>query len=152
MSLHFSKDKDVFNIDEFILHEGIHRIQDKRKKNGNLMSLGLCRFTDTKVKGLYLNEAAVQYIVSSILEKEKAEIQKNKPDNTKTLGSVVGNAIVCKDIEIKKEENRIEQKEINADVAKDINDEKIEDEKLNNIIEDSIDEIIEEKIIEENKV
>ena len=75
MSLHFSQDKNVFNIDEFILHEAIHRIQDKRKKNGNLMSLGLCRFTDTKVKGLYLNEAAVQYIVSDILEKDKSEIK-----------------------------------------------------------------------------
>lgn len=75
MSLYFAEDKDIFEIDEFIIHEGIHKIQDKRNKNGKLMRLGLCEFTDTKVKGLALNEAAIQYIVSNLLEKEKKDIK-----------------------------------------------------------------------------
>ena len=74
-SLYFAENKDVFQMDEFIIHEGVHKIQDKRNKNGELMRLGLCEFTDTKVKGLALNEAAIQYIASSILEKEKKNIK-----------------------------------------------------------------------------
>ena len=75
MSLYFIENKDMFEMDEFIIHEGIHKIQDKRNKNGKLMRLGLCEFTDTKVKGLALNEAAIQYIASIILEKEKKDIK-----------------------------------------------------------------------------
>ena len=75
LSLYFAENKDVFDIDEFIIHEGIHKIQDKRNKSGKLMRLGLCEFTDTKVKGLAWNEAAVQYIVSTLLEKEKKDIK-----------------------------------------------------------------------------
>lgn len=75
MSLYFAENKDVFDIDEFVIHECIHKIQDKRNKNGKLMRLGLCEFTDTKVKNLALNEAAIQYIVSLLLEKEKKDIK-----------------------------------------------------------------------------
>lgn len=73
-SIYFSETNDVFDIDEFTLHECIHRLQDKRNKSGRLMQMGICEFTDTKIKGLTFNEAAVQYIVASMLEKEKKEI------------------------------------------------------------------------------
>ena len=74
-SLYFEENKDIFKIDEFTIHEGIHKIQDKRDKNGKLIRLGLCEFTDTKIKGFALNEASIQYIVSVLLEKEKKDIK-----------------------------------------------------------------------------
>lgn len=73
-SIYFSETNDIFDMDEFTIHECIHRIQDKRNKSGRLMQLGLCEFTDTKIKGLTLNEAAVQYIGANLLEKTKKEI------------------------------------------------------------------------------
>lgn len=73
-SIYFSETNDIFDIDEFTIHECIHRIQDKRNKAGRLMQMGICEFTDTKIKGLTFNEAAVQYIVASMLEKEKKEL------------------------------------------------------------------------------
>ena len=73
-SIYFSETNDIFDIDEFTLHECIHRIQDKRNKAGRLMQIGICEFTDTKIKGLTFNEAAVQYIVANMLGKERKEI------------------------------------------------------------------------------
>lgn len=73
-SIYFSKTNDLFDIDECTIHECIHRIQDRRNKKGKLMQLGNCEFTDTKVKGLFLNEAAIQYIVAKILEKKTNKV------------------------------------------------------------------------------
>lgn len=73
-AIYFEENKDVFDIDEFTIHECIHRIQDKRNKNGKLMQLGICEFTEKKVNNLMLNEAAIQYIVSKVLEKERKDI------------------------------------------------------------------------------
>ena len=72
-SIYYSCKKDLNNIDELILHECIHKIQDKRDKHNKLMQMGNCEFTLSKVKGLYFNEAAIQYIVLSLLNK-KSEI------------------------------------------------------------------------------
>lgn len=56
---------DVNN--EFVLHEFIHRIQEYRNKKEKLIQLGLCDVMETKIKGLALNEAAIQYLVQKIL-------------------------------------------------------------------------------------
>lgn len=74
-TIYFSKDKNVFDIDEFIIHECIHRIEDRRKKKQRLEQLGNCEFTDTKINGLFLNEAAIQYVVAKMLNKSKKKIE-----------------------------------------------------------------------------
>ena len=55
---------------EFIWHEVIHRIQEGRNKKNQLMQLGLCSILETKVQGLAMNEAAIQYIVHKMLKSE----------------------------------------------------------------------------------
>lgn len=75
LSLYFNENKNIFDIDDYIIHEGIHRIQDKRNKEEIIKQLGLCEFTDLEVKGLTFNEAAIQYIVSNLLEKDKKDLK-----------------------------------------------------------------------------
>ena len=76
-SIYFSEKKDLKIVDENIIHECIHKLQDKRTKNGRLMQLGNCEFTLSKAKGLAFNEAANQYIVAEMLNREYKEIRSN---------------------------------------------------------------------------
>lgn len=68
--MYISEDIKLDIRNEFVLHEVIHRIQEYRNKKEKLLQLGLCDVMETKIKGLALNEAAVQYIVQRILNGE----------------------------------------------------------------------------------
>ncbi len=61
-SLYFSEDLDLTEIDEFIFHECLHRLQECRDKKGNLTRLGVCEVNELSVKATALNEGAVQYV------------------------------------------------------------------------------------------
>lgn len=65
-SIYFSNDIDFTNIDSFATHECIHRLQELRDNKNNLMRLGLCDFTNAKLPGMALNEAAVQLMSSKV--------------------------------------------------------------------------------------
>lgn len=60
---------------EFVLHEVIHRLQEYRNKKNKLLQLGLCDILETSIKGLALNEAAVQYIVKKVLNGENEIVE-----------------------------------------------------------------------------
>lgn len=60
--------------DSYILHELIHYFQDMRDERGELKKIGICDFAEFKVRGLALNEAAVQYVVSKMLQISEEEI------------------------------------------------------------------------------
>lgn len=68
--MYISEDINLNPNNEFVLHEAIHRIQEYRNKKEKLIQLGLCDVMETKIKGLALNEAAIQYIVQRILNGE----------------------------------------------------------------------------------
>ena len=68
--MYISEDIKLDIRNEFVLHEAIHRIQEYRNKKEKLIQLGLCDVMETKIKGLALNEAAIQYIVHRILNGE----------------------------------------------------------------------------------
>ena len=68
--MYVSEEIELDTNNEFVLHEAIHRIQEYRNKKDKLIQLGLCDIMETKIKGLALNEAAVQYIVQRILNNE----------------------------------------------------------------------------------
>lgn len=74
-SIYFSDDIDFSNIDSYATHECIHYLQELRDTNNNLIHLGLCDFTDSKLPGMALNEAAVQLMSSKALN-EKTDIVK----------------------------------------------------------------------------
>lgn len=74
-SIYFDKSVQLVHLDEFILHECIHRIQEHKNKHNRLIQLGTCSFATTKIIGLGFNEASIEYIISKVLNKEKNLIQ-----------------------------------------------------------------------------
>lgn len=63
-SIYFSNSINFNKIDDVIIHECIHYLQDNRTDNGKLKKIGLCDFEELATYGMGINEAAVQYIAS----------------------------------------------------------------------------------------
>lgn len=74
-SVYFKKDVEFSTIEEFAMHECIHYLQQLKDEKGNVLRLGLYDFADGGIRGMAINEAAVQ------LMSEKAN--KNEPDKVK---------------------------------------------------------------------
>lgn len=68
-TIYFSQDLDVKNIDENIMRECIHCLQDTRKPHEKLKRIGLCTFDEFKVRGMALNEIGVTYISNKLFNK-----------------------------------------------------------------------------------
>ncbi len=66
-SIYFNEDIDLTNIDIFAMHECIHYLQELKDTKNNLIHLGLCDFSNSKLPGMALNEAAVQLMSSKSL-------------------------------------------------------------------------------------
>lgn len=75
-SIYIDESVDLTTINEQIIHECIHYIQDSRNKNGKLNKIGLCNFGQFSVFGLGINEAIVQYISAKTVKDEVQTIQK----------------------------------------------------------------------------
>lgn len=73
-SLYFKENIDLSNIDEYLLHEIIHKLQEKRDKHGNLVRIGICEVNILNVKGMGINEGAIQHIISKALNNDEKEI------------------------------------------------------------------------------
>lgn len=72
-SIYIDRDANLEELDEYIIHEFIHCIQDIRiDKNYNRM--GLCTISEYRIHGLALNEAAIQYVTSKMLNRDLEEI------------------------------------------------------------------------------
>ena len=69
-SIYFSDEIDFSNIDSYAMHECIHYLQELRDTKNNLIHLGLCDFTSSKLPGMALNEAAVQLMSSKALNEK----------------------------------------------------------------------------------
>ena len=61
-SIYFSTDASFDEIDEFIFHECVHRLQERKDKRGNITRLGVCEVNELSVKATALNEGAIQFI------------------------------------------------------------------------------------------
>lgn len=95
-SIYFDKSLNIEEVDEFILHECIHRVQEYKDKRKRLVQLGTCNFTTTKIIGLGFNEASIEYIISKVLENKKNSIQVygiNVPSISSKYYSLVTNLI-----------------------------------------------------------
>ena len=66
-SIYFNERIDLDDIEEFAIHECIHYIQEVKDKRNYLLRMGLCDYSEFKVHGLGLNEAAVQLMASKVL-------------------------------------------------------------------------------------
>lgn len=68
-SLYFSENINLENLNEYIYHECIHKLQERKDKKGNIIRLGMCEVNELSVKATALNEGAIQYLTSKILNK-----------------------------------------------------------------------------------
>lgn len=67
-SVYFRDGMGLNSLEKFATHELIHNLQEQKSQKGKLVRLGLCTFNGSKTFGMALNEAAVQYAASSILD------------------------------------------------------------------------------------
>ena len=74
-SIYYRGDTDISILDDYMVHELIHYFQDTRDKHGKLEQMGLCYFLEFKIHGMAMNEAAVQYVTSRMLEHYEEEIE-----------------------------------------------------------------------------
>lgn len=65
-SIYFNEHIADEDLEEFAVHECIHFLQEIKDKRNYLVRMGLCDYTEFKVYGLGLNEAAVQLMASKI--------------------------------------------------------------------------------------
>lgn len=59
-SIYFKKGVEFNTIEEFAMHECIHYLQQLKDEKGNVLRLGLYDFADGGIRGMAINEAAVQ--------------------------------------------------------------------------------------------
>ena len=65
-SIYFNEHIPESELEEFAVHECIHCIQEVKDKKNYLIRMGLCDYTEFKIYGLGLNEAAVQLMASRV--------------------------------------------------------------------------------------
>ena len=66
-TIYIDDSKDISNIDEYIIHENIHYLQNFSKITKKNNRAGICQFMEFKIFGLGINEALVQYITAKAL-------------------------------------------------------------------------------------
>ena len=66
-SIYFNDHIADEDLEEFAIHECIHYIQEIKDKRNYLLRMGLCDYTEFRIYGLGLNEAAVQLMASKVL-------------------------------------------------------------------------------------
>ena len=73
-SIYFSNTANLEEVDEYIFHEFIHRLQERKDKKGKITRLGVCEVNELSVKGTALNEAAIQYVTTKAYNNSKKMI------------------------------------------------------------------------------
>ena len=74
-SIYFNEHVDFDDLEDFAIHECIHYIQEVKDKKNYLIKMGLCDYTEFKIYGLGLNEAAVQLMSSKVLGTKKEYVK-----------------------------------------------------------------------------
>lgn len=73
-SMYIDENINIYEPNDEIFHEVIHYLQVARNKNGKIKQMGLCSFGDFSIKGLGLDEAAVQYMSSKMMKNERENV------------------------------------------------------------------------------
>ena len=74
-SIYFNSKLADEDLEEFAIHECIHYIQEVKDKRNYLLRMGLCDYTEFRIYGLGLNEAAVQLASSKVLSIPKEYVK-----------------------------------------------------------------------------
>ncbi len=75
-SIYFDENINLNKLNEQIIHECVHYLQDFRNIKKKLNKIGLCNFEEFTLYGLGLNEAAVQYISAKCVGNIPLNIEK----------------------------------------------------------------------------
>lgn len=75
-SIYFDKSIDLNKVNEQMIHECIHYLQDVRTTKGKLNKIGLCNFDNFSIYGLGINEAVTQYISAKCVQNSVTTIEK----------------------------------------------------------------------------
>lgn len=67
-TIYFANNIEEKNLVSVAIHECIHYLQEKCDKSGEIVTLGLCDYTNSKLPGTGLNEAAVQLMAAKCAE------------------------------------------------------------------------------------
>lgn len=73
-SIYFSEKNSLTKINDLMVHECIHYLQEITDKKGRVVRLGFCDFTDSYFPGTGLNEAAVQLLASTCVKKKSENV------------------------------------------------------------------------------
>lgn len=74
-SIYFKDGLSIDEMEKYAIHEFIHAYQELKDKNNVLYKLGLCDYTGLKVRGMALNEGAVQLATSKALKTENEVVK-----------------------------------------------------------------------------
>lgn len=74
-SIYFNSRLSIDEISQTAIHECIHYLQEVKDKRNNLLRMGLCDYTEFKIYGLGLNEAAVQLMASKANKSHNEEVK-----------------------------------------------------------------------------
>ncbi len=66
-TIYIDEERSIKDIDEYVVHECLHYIQNFNNITKKDNRAGLCEFTEFKIKGLGINEAIAQYITAKAL-------------------------------------------------------------------------------------
>lgn len=70
-AIYIDEKVDINNLDEFVLHEIMHYLQEEKDEKGKLIKIGICTFKEFKIYGFAINEAAIQYVISKMLNRDE---------------------------------------------------------------------------------
>ena len=77
-TIYIDETRSIMEIDEYMIHECIHYLQNFSNITKKDNRAGLCEFTELKIKGLGINEAIVQYITAQILGEKVHRVSNSK--------------------------------------------------------------------------
>lgn len=74
-SVYFKRGVKFEQIEEFATHECLHYLQEVKDEKGNLLGLGLYNFADGGIKGMAINEAAVQLMAERAIGNKSDKVK-----------------------------------------------------------------------------
>ncbi len=99
-TIYIDENKDIYNVDMYIIHEAIHYLQNFSKISKKSKRAGLCQFMEFKIFGLGINEAMVQYITAKAMgntihrvSNDKITICTNSESYYKYMTSLIGQIV-----------------------------------------------------------
>ena len=74
-TIYFDYNLDAQKLSDVAIHECIHYLQERSDKNGDILRLGLCDYTNNKLPGTGLNEAAVQLMAARCMKSDYENVK-----------------------------------------------------------------------------